>query len=431
MSLNKIFKTIFSFESKILKQINTIKKVELEKFKNELSKLLEIIKKTGIRKEADVIEIIKILNCQNQDAEIEHIQEDILYCLQDCEYPDMVPELLSLSQNVTKSTKKIILLLLTKIDSKEAVEVFFETLDSFGNEPPDYLPLLRWESELIQTENIFPRIFDYLEIQNLFYDILHITLIYLQNNKISSNAVSDKHADFIINYVKQSEQKNADLHLDTSKFNWFYDDEYNQFRCDLALILDLLGYLNHENKPFKQILLDYLDSKDPKLVFYAIKSLLMKSSKVDEKYFEFVAEDNETRIWLFKFLKERNKLSLFPEKYKVQGELAKSDMVNWLMFPTELGTVPDEIILENVFEFDFKDGIVEYFLFKFKTNPPHWAAKDGWMAGVSGPFNKSDCPTTKLRTGTFSSFDSWEQFTPEEHIKKILGILDDWSKKLL
>ncbi|MDR1270494.1 MAG: hypothetical protein LBK82_13310, partial [Planctomycetaceae bacterium] len=390
----------------------------------------EIIKKTGIKKESDAIEVIKILNCQNQDAEIERIQVYLLYCLQDCEYPDMVPELLNISQNAAKSVKKTILLLLTNIDSKEAVEFFFEILDSFNNEPHDYLSLRRWESKLIQAENIFPRIFDYLEIQNLFYNILLITLTYLQNNKINSNVVSDKHVDFIINYVKQSEQKNADLHLDTSKFNWFYEDEYNQFRCDLALILDLLGYLNHENKPFKQILLNYLDSKDPKLVFFAIKSLLTKSSKVDEKYFEFVAQDNEMRLWLFELLEEQNKLSLFPEKYKVQDELAKSAMVNWLIFPTELGTAPDEIILENVFKFETKESIIEYFLFKFKTNPPHWAAEDGWMAGVSGPFNKNNYPTTKPRTGTFSSFDSWEQFTPEEHLKKIVDVLDDWAKKL-
>jgi hypothetical protein len=428
MGFNEILKYIFSSESEVLNQVDTMKKVAPEKFEKELNKLLKIVKKRGIKNESEAIEIIKILNYHNSCADIEYIQKDLLYCLRDCEYSGIVPELLNTSQNATKSIKGEILSLLTNIDSKEAVEGVFEILDSFGSELPDYLSL-RWQNKLIQAENIFPRIFAYLGIQDLFHDILLITLVYLQNNKINSNIVSGKHVDFIIDYVKQSEQKMTDLHLDTSRLNWFYADDYDWFRCDLALILDLLGYLNHEDKPLQQILSNYLDSKDPKLIFFAIKSLLIKSSTIDEKYFEYVAADNEMRIELFELLEEQNKLSLFPKKYMTQGELAKSDMVRWLMFPTELETVPDEIILENVFNFDTTEyGIVEYFLFKFKTNPPHWAAKDGWMAGISGPFYKGDYPTTEPRGGTFSSFVSWEELTPEEHVKKICNIVDDWSK---
>jgi hypothetical protein len=429
MRFNKIFEVIFPSKSEILVQIDTIKKVTPEKFKNELDKLSKIVKKNGIKNESEAIEVIKILNHQNPCTEIENIQKDLLYCLRGYESSDIVPELLNVSQNATKSIKGEILYLLTNIDSKEAVEGVFEILDSFGNEPPRYLSLRIWQSKLIQAENIFPRIFDYLEMQDLFYNILLVTLVYLQNNKIDSNIISDKHVDYIIDYVEKSERKFADLRIDTSRPNWFYEENYYLFRCDLALILDLLGYLNYKDKRLKQILLNYLDSKDPRLVFFALQSLLTKSETIDEKYFKFVAADNEMRITLFELLEEQNKLSLFPEKYKVQGELAKSDMVNWLLYPTELGTAPDEIILENVFEFDTKEeGLVEYFLFKFKTNPPHWAAEKSWMVGISGPFYKNNYPTTNPRNGTFSDFDSWEEFTPEEHIKKMLNILDDWSK---
>jgi hypothetical protein len=75
-----------------------------------------------------------------------------------------------------------------------------------------------------------------------------------------------------------------------------------------------------------------------------------------------------------------------------------------------------------------KDGIIDYYLFRFRTLAPHWAAKDGWIAGVSGPFRRKEEPTTNALGGTFSRFNAWDKKTPEEHVDDIKKTLDEWYK---
>jgi hypothetical protein len=62
-----------------------------------------------------------------------------------------------------------------------------------------------------------------------------------------------------------------------------------------------------------------------------------------------------------------------------------------------------------------------YFIFKYRTQPPHWAAGDGWLAGAAGPYpidgNMLDRPTA-----IFSEFVKYDEATPEEHLDKIQPI---------
>jgi hypothetical protein len=103
-------------------------------------------------------------------------------------------------------------------------------------------------------------------------------------------------------------------------------------------------------------------------------------------------------------------------------------MVDWLMYPTELNAVPDEIELMKVVTVDtgLTDGIYDYYLFRFRTHEPHWAAKDGWMAGVSGPYLRKDEPTTESLGDTFSSFTKWDAKTPDEHVGDVQELMDRW-----
>jgi hypothetical protein len=121
---------------------------------------------------------------------------------------------------------------------------------------------------------------------------------------------------------------------------------------------------------------------------------------------------------------------LFPAKWATQKALAESDMVRWLTFPTELGRAPDEIELMKVVSKNFgpPDGVLEWYLFRFRTNPPHWSAKDGWMSGVAGPFKKSESPSTTAYGDTFSTFTRWDSLTPEQHVEDVRKLLADWRK---
>ncbi len=130
-----------------------------------------------------------------------------------------------------------------------------------------------------------------------------------------------------------------------------------------------------------------------------------------------VAADREVRNCFYDKLEILGNHDIFPEEYKTQEAFAESNMVNWLTYPTELGRVPDEIQLMNVFD----TGGEEYYLFRFKcTSSEDWVEK-GWMVGVSGPFDKRFKPTTTAEGHTFSHFGRWEDNTPEEHFDTIIG----------
>ena len=74
---------------------------------------------------------------------------------------------------------------------------------------------------------------------------------------------------------------------------------------------------------------------------------------------------------------------------------------------------------------DESDQPVRYYVFRFRTNPPHWAAKDGWMAAVAGPFGDSDADSEGQLDGTFSMFRSWEECDAHEHLARIRKLLSE------
>jgi hypothetical protein len=85
---------------------------------------------------------------------------------------------------------------------------------------------------------------------------------------------------------------------------------------------------------------------------------------------------------------------LFPPEFYTIEKAAESNLANWLEFPTELGACPDEIQhLEKVsIQIEGQNNFAHYHVYKFKMNPPHWAAGHGWMLGVIGPYFDNSKP---------------------------------------
>jgi hypothetical protein len=126
-----------------------------------------------------------------------------------------------------------------------------------------------------------------------------------------------------------------------------------------------------------------------------------------------------TRSYFFRVLKGAGHGDLFPSEYSAPALLAESDLVRWLTHPNELNAAPDEIAL--VKEIDRTDGIpprkCKFYVFKFRTLPPHWAAKDGWMVGVAGPYWDGE-ETSTPPPGVFSRFEPLDALSPEEHLRR-------------
>jgi hypothetical protein len=131
------------------------------------------------------------------------------------------------------------------------------------------------------------------------------------------------------------------------------------------------------------------------------------------------ASDPRTRVTLFDLLLFHRKLSLFPKEYRTPLLLAESQLVRWLMHDNELGSAPDKI------EFMATAGPnvhSNWLVFRFRADPPHWAAKEGWMAGVVGPLpwnqkiDESDEDAFPSAPVVFSMFHAYDSMTAEQHV---------------
>jgi hypothetical protein len=106
-----------------------------------------------------------------------------------------------------------------------------------------------------------------------------------------------------------------------------------------------------------------------------------------------------------------------------QAAIAEAEMATWLAYPNELGAQPDEIELLRTVEFDTPNGPVDLFVFRFLIHEPHWAAENGWMIGVAGPYLRSLQPTTRGLGYTFSKLDREDAMPIVDHVNGLLEIV--------
>lgn len=152
-----------------------------------------------------------------------------------------------------------------------------------------------------------------------------------------------------------------------------------------------------------------LATKRPNLLYYAVESLLYCGSTIEKDAAEELARDPEYAALAYDMLSRYGKRNLFPTEYASAEYLAKSDMIHWLVYPTELGKEPNAIELLGV----VKVKGAMYYVFKFKSDSDNLGddLKNKWLIGWS-----SD------RGGTFSNFDPLENFeckTAEKTLKLI------------
>lgn len=129
-----------------------------------------------------------------------------------------------------------------------------------------------------------------------------------------------------------------------------------------------------------------------------------------------LAERADTRNHLYAKLEEIGKAHLFPAGNRSLERIAESDLVRWLLHPNELGAVPAET--ELVRKLPVAEGVKNgnIFLFRFRSQPSHWAADRGWMAGVAGPYWDGD-EASDVGSGTFSELAPFDQMTEEQHVE--------------
>jgi hypothetical protein len=117
---------------------------------------------------------------------------------------------------------------------------------------------------------------------------------------------------------------------------------------------------------------------------------------------------------VYQLLTKYNQHELFPASFLTHEKGAESFLVTWLEYPTELGKAPDDIeLLKKVI---LQESISEYYyVFKFRTREPHWAARFNWMMGVAGPYGDDSMPYD-VPHRVFSRFNTLDAISPEHEV---------------
>jgi hypothetical protein len=176
----------------------------------------------------------------------------------------------------------------------------------------------------------------------------------------------------------------------------------------VALGLFILGWMNAIRASVVR------DRKLDKLIRPAMEAVREKRPFAKDRVTE-IAELPATRNHLFARLMEMGRADIFPAACRSVEKVAESDLARWLMHPNELGAAPSnmELIRGIAIHEEEKSGSV--FLFRFRTDPSHWASERGWMAGVAGPYwDSGEPPHSAART--FSELIPFNQLTVEQHV---------------
>lgn len=136
------------------------------------------------------------------------------------------------------------------------------------------------------------------------------------------------------------------------------------------------------------------------------------------------ARQPHLRSTLFQVLKRVGRLDLFPEAFLTDEAQGIARLVPWLMHPHELQTAPEEIELVERVARRVENEECSFLVYKYRMGEGHWAAKDGWILGVVGPFTKNGPPYNETHTRAFSRIkDLYGKITPAE--------LVDWFKNTI
>ena len=314
--------------------------------------------------------------------------------------------------------------LLSGIDDAAAAETFMQLLRENASEISSP-PLMRLQRQPHHPEVFFPGLLELVKHEAIANDVYLTTLNFCQEGLLPPDKLAGYAAPFQDAYRRERDwlrPKQRDKGA-----GWMWEEDYQEHRNRAALLLDLFSCLSIETVEFD--LRDATSFRDARLAYFGAVSLLKHGKGVSADALKAVAASPEMRGSLYEELKKTHKIDLFPRRYLTQEAFAESEMVRWLVYPTELGRVPDEIELMKVVSADTRepDGILDYYVFRFRTFKPHWAAKDGWTAGVAGPFLRKDAPSPDAYGGTFSSFERWEAQTPEQHVGDIRALLEEWA----
>lgn len=182
----------------------------------------------------------------------------------------------------------------------------------------------------------------------------------------------------------------------------------------LELLADVSKHFADEN--VAAALLELMKLGRNHINFYAVGTLYHLGQPVPQEVISALALDLEYANLTYGLLQRYEKTALFPAECATEEYLAKSDLVRWLTYPTELGKAPDAIAYIGKIKQPFKKEVFHVFKFRSDSNTLDDALRNKWLVGWSS--NEG---------GTFSNFDEFAPFE-KETAEKALKLI---KKKLI
>ena len=188
---------------------------------------------------------------------------------------------------------------------------------------------------------------------------------------------------------------------------------------DLEVIIDLACYLKNQeiSKSINEI--DNLISYN-KTDIFIIKYNIINNFKPNEDKIEKIKKDEENLITLYSVM-EKLKVNNKYLNDVSQEMIAKSDMIRWLSYPTELGSKPDTIELLGSFVFN------DTKCFAFSFSKENFSIK-GTLIGVSGGY-PMDYVSSVTCGYTFSKFEVLSEDWKEQALELVNFISDYWKNR--
>jgi hypothetical protein len=129
------------------------------------------------------------------------------------------------------------------------------------------------------------------------------------------------------------------------------------------------------------------------------------------------------RPMVYQLLKHFGRLDLFPSEDLTVEALGAGVLAYWLMHPNELQGAPEEIELVEQVDRDLQGERGKFLAFRYRMPAGHWAAKDGWLLGLAGPFFDKDVPYCGVAAGFSRCGDKFGEVKPPDLIDWYIGVL--------
>ena len=173
---------------------------------------------------------------------------------------------------------------------------------------------------------------------------------------------------------------------------------------NLEIAVDVCAYFATDR--IIELLKDILKLGYNNINYYVVDSLLAINQHIDIKTISELAKDIRHASVTYALLERNKQADLFPKEFAAPEYLAKSDMVQWLVYPTELGKMPCSIELLGTI--DVKKEL--YHIFKYKSDSDNLedSLKNEWLIGWSSNDES-----------TFSNFDKLSQFEQKNNDKTL------------